>query len=174
MLTRRRFASFASCAICGITEFIATEASAQGAPAATTPGVARKDFVADRRSDAGLYDDPRGSDHRCGGAGRAPHASGNRIRLCLGGRLRASHPRSTHPHDPSRRWLPNPTGHAPCGRQTRQRQEQDSHHVCRGEGKAHRLSSLRAHAARARLPRKGTPRRVTTELASFSHAGSKR
>ena len=32
MLTRRGFAGFASCAICGITEFIATEASAQGAP----------------------------------------------------------------------------------------------------------------------------------------------
>ena len=42
MLTRRGFAGFASCAICGITEFIATEASAQGAPAAMTPGVTRK------------------------------------------------------------------------------------------------------------------------------------
>ena len=42
MLTRRGFAGFASCALCGITEFIATEASAQGAPAATTPGVTRK------------------------------------------------------------------------------------------------------------------------------------
>ena len=42
MLTRRGFAGFASCAICGITEFIATEASAQGAPVATTPGVTRK------------------------------------------------------------------------------------------------------------------------------------
>jgi quercetin dioxygenase-like cupin family protein len=42
MLTRRAFAGFASCAICGITEFIATEASAQGAPTATTPGVTRK------------------------------------------------------------------------------------------------------------------------------------
>ena len=42
MLTRRGFASFASCALCGITEFIATEASAQGAPAAGTPGVTRK------------------------------------------------------------------------------------------------------------------------------------
>ena len=41
MLTRRGFASFASCALCGIT-FIATEASAQGAPAAGTPGVTRK------------------------------------------------------------------------------------------------------------------------------------
>jgi quercetin dioxygenase-like cupin family protein len=42
MLTRRGFASFASCAICGIAEFIATEASAQGAPPATTPGVTRR------------------------------------------------------------------------------------------------------------------------------------
>jgi quercetin dioxygenase-like cupin family protein len=41
MLTRRGFAGFASCALCGITEFIATEASAQGAPATTTPGVSR-------------------------------------------------------------------------------------------------------------------------------------
>jgi hypothetical protein len=38
MLTRRRFAG----SVCGITEFITTEASAQGAPAATTPGVTRK------------------------------------------------------------------------------------------------------------------------------------
>jgi quercetin dioxygenase-like cupin family protein len=42
MLTRRRFAGFASCAICSVGGFIATEASAQGAPAATTPGVTRK------------------------------------------------------------------------------------------------------------------------------------
>ena len=42
MLTRRGFAGFASCAICGITEFIATEASAQGAPPAATGGVTRK------------------------------------------------------------------------------------------------------------------------------------
>jgi len=44
MLTRRGFASFvAGCAICEITAtgFIATEASAQGAPAAT-PGLNRK------------------------------------------------------------------------------------------------------------------------------------
>ena len=42
MLTRRGFAGFASCAICGITEFIATEASAQGTQSAATPGVTRK------------------------------------------------------------------------------------------------------------------------------------
>src|SRR5262249_24324438 len=38
MLTRR---GFASCALCALTGFIATEAAAQGAPAATTGGVTR-------------------------------------------------------------------------------------------------------------------------------------
>ena len=42
MLTRRGFAGFASCAICGITEFVATAASAQGAPPAASGGVTRK------------------------------------------------------------------------------------------------------------------------------------
>ena len=42
MLTRRGFAGFASCALCGIAEFVAAEASAQGTPNATTPGVTRK------------------------------------------------------------------------------------------------------------------------------------
>ena len=42
MLTRRGFAGFASCALCGIGEFIAAEASAQGAPPAASGGVTRK------------------------------------------------------------------------------------------------------------------------------------
>jgi quercetin dioxygenase-like cupin family protein len=42
MLTRRKFTGFASCAICAVSGFVATEAAAQGAPAATTPGVTRK------------------------------------------------------------------------------------------------------------------------------------
>ena len=42
MLTRRGFAGFASCAICAVTGFIATEASAQGAPPAAAGGVKRK------------------------------------------------------------------------------------------------------------------------------------
>ena len=42
MLTRRAFTGFASCALCGITEFVATAASAQGAPPAATGGVTRK------------------------------------------------------------------------------------------------------------------------------------
>ena len=41
MLTRRGFAGLASCAICAVTGFIATEASAQGAPPAAA-GVKRK------------------------------------------------------------------------------------------------------------------------------------
>ena len=39
MLTRRRFTS---CALCAIAGFIATDASAQGAKPAATPGVTRK------------------------------------------------------------------------------------------------------------------------------------
>ncbi len=42
MLTRRGFAGFASCAICGITEFVATAASAQGSPPPATGGFTRK------------------------------------------------------------------------------------------------------------------------------------
>ena len=43
MLTRRSFAGFASCAICAVTGFVATDASAaEGAPPAVTPGVTRK------------------------------------------------------------------------------------------------------------------------------------
>ena len=41
MLTRRGFTGFASCALCAITGFIATEASAQGAPPPSS-GVNRK------------------------------------------------------------------------------------------------------------------------------------
>jgi quercetin dioxygenase-like cupin family protein len=42
MLTRRDFAGIASCALCAITEFAATDASAQPPPPAATPGVSRK------------------------------------------------------------------------------------------------------------------------------------
>jgi quercetin dioxygenase-like cupin family protein len=42
MLTRREFGVFASCAICGLTEFVAAQASAQGPPPAATTGVTRK------------------------------------------------------------------------------------------------------------------------------------
>ena len=43
MLTRRAFPGVVSCAICAIaSEFMATEAAAQAAPPAATPGVTRK------------------------------------------------------------------------------------------------------------------------------------
>lgn len=43
MLTRRNFASIATCAICGLTGFVASDASAQGTqPASSAGGVTRK------------------------------------------------------------------------------------------------------------------------------------
>ena len=42
MLTKRGFSGFAACAICGMGEFVAAEASAQGTQPAATPGVTRK------------------------------------------------------------------------------------------------------------------------------------
>jgi quercetin dioxygenase-like cupin family protein len=42
MLTRRGFAGFASCALCALTGFAATDTSAQTTPPATTPGVSRR------------------------------------------------------------------------------------------------------------------------------------
>jgi len=42
MLSRRDFTGVASCALCGLAEFVSTAAMAQGTPPATTPGVTRK------------------------------------------------------------------------------------------------------------------------------------
>ena len=42
MLTRRGFAGLASCALCGLAEFAATEASAQATPPAAPTGFTRK------------------------------------------------------------------------------------------------------------------------------------
>jgi quercetin dioxygenase-like cupin family protein len=42
MLTRRSFTGVSSCALCGLAEFVAAGATAQGTPPATTPGVTRK------------------------------------------------------------------------------------------------------------------------------------
>lgn len=42
MLTRRGFAGVASCALCALTGFIATDASAQDKPPAATSGLKRK------------------------------------------------------------------------------------------------------------------------------------
>ena len=42
MLTRRGFTRVAGCALCGLAEFVASGAAAQGTPPAATPGVTRK------------------------------------------------------------------------------------------------------------------------------------
>jgi quercetin dioxygenase-like cupin family protein len=42
MLSRRDFTGVASCALCGLAEFVSTAALAQGTAPATTPGVSRK------------------------------------------------------------------------------------------------------------------------------------
>ena len=42
MLSRRSFGGFATCALCSLTGFLASDASAQTAAPAATPGVARK------------------------------------------------------------------------------------------------------------------------------------
>jgi quercetin dioxygenase-like cupin family protein len=42
MLTRRGFAGFASCALCGLAEFVATDASAQSTPPPAPAGFSRK------------------------------------------------------------------------------------------------------------------------------------
>lgn len=42
MLSRRGFAGFASCALCGLAEFVATDASAQSTPPPAPTGFARK------------------------------------------------------------------------------------------------------------------------------------
>ena len=101
-----------------------------------------KDLVAGRRSSAGLCDGTCGSDNRAGSGGRATHASGNRIRLCHGRRFRASHTRSADPRTQSRRCLPNTARNAACGWKAWRRQVQTSYHLCCGEGKTPRISSL--------------------------------
>ena len=110
-----------------------------------------KDFIADGRPGAGLYDAACRSDDRGRSAGRATHASGNRISLCPGRRLRASRTRSADPYDQGRRWLPNTARNAPCGWEARRHQVQNSYHLCCGEGKAPRISSLITCEAGARL-----------------------
>ena len=50
MLTRRRFASFASCTISAVTGFVATNASAaEGALPGVTPGVTRQEALSGNR-----------------------------------------------------------------------------------------------------------------------------
>lgn len=107
MLTRRRFSSFTACAICGITEFVATEAFAQGAQPAATPGVTRKilsqmdgpapgyaTLLVEATIEPGVM------------IGRHTHP-GIESAYVLEGGFRTSHTRPANPHNQARRWLPN-------------------------------------------------------------------
>src|ERR1043166_3820393 len=73
MLTRRGFAGFASCALCAITGFIATEASAQGTPP-PSGGVNRKILSKSDGPAAGYETVLVEAEIAAGGGrGRAPH-----------------------------------------------------------------------------------------------------
>jgi hypothetical protein len=75
MLTRRKFAAFAPCALCGISEFVATAASAQGGSPSPAGGVGRK-ILSQTDGPMPGYDPARGSDHRAGSHCWAAYASG--------------------------------------------------------------------------------------------------
>ncbi len=85
MLTRRDFAGFASCAICAVTGFIATEVSAQGTPPAGTPGVTRKILSQMDGPMPGYVTINTEAKVDAGSVGGAAYPPGNRIELCLEG-----------------------------------------------------------------------------------------
>src|ERR1700710_1308097 len=113
MLTRR---GFASCALCAITGFIATEASAQGTPPAASGGVTRKILSQTDGPAAGYETVLVEATIEAGAAGGPGPPSGNRIGLCDGRRLRAPDPGPGDPQPQARRCLPDPAEHASCGR----------------------------------------------------------
>ncbi len=110
MLTRRKFAAFAPCALCGNRRVCCDGGFGAGHGSCSDQRCESEDPVAKRRSNPRLYDHTRGSDHRAGCDGRAPYASGNRIGLCAGRRQRASGSRAGDPHAQGGRWIPNPAG----------------------------------------------------------------
>jgi hypothetical protein len=144
MLTRRRFAGFASCAICAVSGLIATEASAQGAPAATTPGVTRKilsqtdgptpgytTMLVEAIIEAGVP------------VARHTHPGVESAYVLEGGfelPIQGQATRTLKPGD----GFSNTARYAACGRQARRHQDPSSDHLCGGEGKAARVSGLRA------------------------------
>jgi hypothetical protein len=110
-LARPRFAAVASCAVCEITGFAATEVAAQGAQVATTPGITQGATVA-RRTHPGIESS-----------------------YLLEGRSERPVQRSADPRDQKRRYLPDTARYAPCRWQAFRRQEHHSNQVCFGEGK---------------------------------------
>ena len=83
MLTRRGFTGFASCALCAITGFIATDASAQGAPA-PSGGVKRK-ILSKTDGPAAGYETLLVEAEIEAGSWSAAHAPGDRVGLYLEG-----------------------------------------------------------------------------------------
>src|SRR5262245_16424405 len=144
MLTRRGFAGFASCAICGITEFIAAEASAQGAPPAATAGVTRKILsqtdgptpgYTTLLVEATIEPGVTVARHTHPGIESAYVIEGG-FELPIQGQATRMIKKGDGFH------IPPETPHA--GGKAWRRQERHSHHLCRGEGKAARLSGLSA------------------------------
>jgi hypothetical protein len=141
MLTRRGFAGFASCAICGITEFVATAASAQGAPPAASGGVTRKilsqadgptpgyeTLLVEATIEAGVA------------VGRHTHPGIESAYVMEGGFELPIQGQPTRMLKVG--CLPDTARDAACGRQGRRRQVQNSDHLYRAEGKAARISRL--------------------------------
>ena len=108
MLTRR---GFASCAICAITGFIATDASAQGA--APAGGVTRNILSKTDGPAAGYETLLVEAIIEAGVAVGQAHAPGDQVGLCHGRRLRASHPGSGDPHVEAGRRLPDSRANTP-------------------------------------------------------------
>jgi len=143
MLTRRGFAGFASCAICGITEFIATEASAQGAPVAVTPGLTRK-ILAQMDGPMPGYVTVNAEVEIEPGVFVARHTHpGIESGYLLEGGIDPRHTGPTNSQFEARRWLPGARRNASCWRQERRQKDEARNHVCRGERQAPCISSLR-------------------------------
>ena len=161
MLTRRGFAGFASCAICGITEFVATEASAQGAPPAAAGGVTRKILSQTDGPTPGYETLLVEATIEAGVAvGRHTHPGIESAYVLEGGfelPIQGQPTRTLKPGDA----FPNPAGHATCGRQGGHREVQNSEHLCGAEGKTARISSSGLSHGRAgeleHFPEKWTP-----------------
>jgi hypothetical protein len=60
MLTRRGFTGVAGCALCGLAEFVASGAAAQGTPPANNAWCDAEDLVADGWTGAWLRNHARG------------------------------------------------------------------------------------------------------------------
>jgi hypothetical protein len=102
MLTRRGFSGFASCAICGLAGFVATDALAQGSPPAGSPSFRRKILSQTDGPVPGYVTIIVDAEVDPGVTVSAAHSSGNRVCLYCGRQLGAPHRRPTDTHIQSR------------------------------------------------------------------------